>query len=431
MGRPRKNPTASLPAAILKKAAVLPEFFDVNTNTDTYWEVLLKRFSKTARVYGFSRVETPLLEDARLFEAFYEAKIANSLVRLPAEGLTPALRPSQLPGILRNFVQNKLFEVPSVYKWHYSGYTVKKDPRGEMVSDYEFGCEILGVFNHLSEAHCIAAAWEFLNSLGLEDMALEINNLGSGEAQSAYIRTLAEALMPKRYELCDECNEHLHERPLNVFRCNNLDCQAVVAEAPTILDFLDQESHKDFTNVLEALDEMSIAYQLNPFYAGRESQEKINFAIKAKYKGQMVSLAEGGHHSAALQALGGKQARGFGFSGSLAFVKEVMEEANIEAGRHISTEVCLVPLGELAARRSLRLFRDLTAQKILVYDHFGESGVKNQLKVAQEHKVPIALIMGQKEAMDEMVILRDVKSGMQEIISYDKIVEEVKKRLGK
>lgn len=82
-------------------------------------------------------VETPLLEDVRLFEAFYEAKIANSLVKLPAEGLTPSLRPSQLPGILRNFVQNKLFEVPAVYKWHYSGYTVKKDPRGEMVSDYE------------------------------------------------------------------------------------------------------------------------------------------------------------------------------------------------------------------------------------------------------------------------------------------------------
>jgi transketolase len=70
-------------------------------------------------------------------------------------------------------------------------------------------------------------------------------------------------------------------------------------------------------------------------------------------------------------------------------------------------------------------------RRIGIRDHFGESGVKNQLKVAQEHKVPIALIMGQKEAMDEMVILRDVKSGMQEIISYDKIVEEVKKRLGK
>jgi len=79
----------------------------------------------------------------------------------------------------------------------------------------------------------------------------------------------------------------------------------------------------------------------------------------------------------------------------------------------------------------LRLFRDLTSEKISVYDHFGSVGVKNQLKQAESSNAPVALIMGQKEAMEEMVILRDVKSGMQEIISYDKIVAEVKKRLGR
>ena len=91
----------------------------------------------------------------------------------------------------------------------------------------------------------------------------------------------------------------------------------------------------------------------------------------------------------------------------------------------------MVPLGELAAKKSLRLFKDLTQEKVSVYDHFGNAGVKNQLKAAELGHAPIAMIMGQKEAMDEMVILRDVKSGMQEIISYDKIVAEVKKRLGK
>jgi histidyl-tRNA synthetase len=96
-----------------------------------------------------------------------------------------------------------------------------------------------------------------------------------------------------------------------------------------------------------------------------------------------------------------------------------------------TSDVFLVPLGELAAKKSLRLFRDLITAKIAVYDHFGNGGVKNQLKMAESYKAPIALIMGQKEALDEIVILRDVKSGMQEIISYDKIVEEVKKRLGK
>lgn len=90
-----------------------------------------------------------------------------------------------------------------------------------------------------------------------------------------------------------------------------------------------------------------------------------------------------------------------------------------------------MPLGELAAKKSLRLFRDLTSAQVKVYDQFGDTGVKNQLKLAMDSKTPIALIMGQKEALDEMVILRDVKSGMQEMFSYDKIVNEVKKRLGK
>ncbi len=110
-------------------------------------------------------------------------------------------------------------------------------------------------------------------------------------------------------------------------------------------------------------------------------------------------------------------------------LSRALELSEIEAKHEIHSEVFLVPLGELASKRSLRLFRDLIAVDVKVHDHFGTIGVKNQLKLAEESKAPIALIMGQKEAMDEMVILRDVKSGMQEVFSYDKIIAEVKKRL--
>jgi len=432
MGRPRKNPHAA-PTVLPKKIGQLPGFFDINTSTDPYWEALLKRFSKTARVYGFSRVETPLLEDSRLFQAYYGNPDVplDSLLSFEHGALALGLRPSQLPGILRNFHQQKLHENPNIYKWHYSGFVASKDLDGRLLPDFEYGCEILGSFNHLNEAQVIASAWEFLNSLGLEDLVLEINNLGSLECQENYSRALVDALSPKKYELCDECNEKLATKALLVFACQNLDCQSVLAEAPTVLDFLDQDSHKGFTSVLEALDEMNIPYQLNAFYVGKSVCERTNFTVKYKNKDQMLSLAQGGHHLSQAQNISGKQFGAFGFYGSMNRLKNLMEENSIEATRQVLSEVCLVPLGELAAKRSLRLFRDLTAEKIMVYDHFGLSGVKNQLKVAQENKVPIALIMGQKEAMDEMVILRDVKSGMQEIISYDKIVDEVKKRLGK
>jgi histidyl-tRNA synthetase len=110
---------------------------------------------------------------------------------------------------------------------------------------------------------------------------------------------------------------------------------------------------------------------------------------------------------------------------------EALQHAEGELSYELRNEVFLVPLGELAARKSLRLFQDLTRAEVTVYDNFGTQGVKDQLKAAQASKSPIALIMGQKEALDEMVILRDVKSGMQEVFSYDKIVDEVKKRLGR
>lgn len=441
MGRPRKNFPATPTQSALKKLPVLARLFDVNTETDLFWDALLKRFSKTARVYGFSRVEAPIIEDLKLYRAFYgNSPMSGSLfssgadlvLSFPWENAEAGLRPSQLPGLFRNFFQAKLHDAMLLHKWHYSGFTAKMDfAGGKPVLDYEFGCEILGAFNHLNEAQAIATAWEFLSGLGLEGLVLEINNLGSAACQERYNEVLVDFLQPKKYELCENCNELLNLRPLAVFACEKLDCQSVLAESPTILDFLDQDSSKDFTYVLEALDEMRISYQLNPFYASSLPTEKTNFTIKGKYQDKLLVLAEGGHHGSLAQAVSGKSVGAFGFFGSLSVIRKAMEASNEPLERLVLSEVCLVPLGELAAKRSLRLFRDLTAEKIMVYDHFGLSGVKNQLKAAQDNKVPIALIMGQKEAMDEMVILRDVKSGMQEIISYDKIVEEVKKRLGK
>ena len=238
-------------------------------------------------------------------------------------------------------------------------------------------------------------------------------------------------LAGKKYELCDNCNENLKGRALDVFRCQELDCQALIAEAPTILDSLDQEESKHFTGILEALDELRIPYQLNAQIAGTAGFSKTNFAIKHKQKGPAKILAEGGYHENLIQQLCGKRYNCFGFSGSLLSIYQLLEEQKVTVERQQNNEVFLVPLGEMASKKSLRLFRDLTIQKISVYDHFGTAGVKNQLKQAEVFKAPIALIMGQKEAIDEVVILRDVKSGMQETISYDKIVEEVKKRLGR
>jgi histidyl-tRNA synthetase len=424
MGRPKKN--AQL--ASVQKVVSVNNLEDILTTNGSLWGVIIRKFQHHARVYGFSHVETPLLEDPRLYSS---QDFANSLLKTSLNNKEVSVRASLLPAVLRAYYQNKVYETESLTKWSYFGQTIKLDRKNQAVSDQEFGFEVLGSFNHLTEAQCIAGIWQWIDSLGLGEVVLEINSIGKTECQNAYQESLKEFLDNKRYELCDSCSQHLDARVLSVLRCQNVECQTQFAEAPTILDFLDEESHKHFTGILEALDELQIPYQLNPLHASPHGYSHTSLIMKLKTKQRTFIIGEGGYHTDLIASLCGKQYCCFGFSGSMKTIYQIMQELGIEVQQEQKTEVFLVPLGEHASKKSLRLFKDLIAAKITVYDHFGTSGVKNQLKQAELFRSPIALIMGQKEAIDDTVILRDVKSGMQELFSYDKIIEEVKKRLGK
>ncbi len=404
---------------------------DVVTQTNPLWHVILKRLQKLGRTYGFMRIETPIMEDAALYQSYYKDQGHMPAVMFEVAGKTMAVRPTILPSVLRSYVQHKVFDEQPLSKWLYSGNIVYQDTGGKAISDHEFGVEVLGTFTHLTEAQAISSIWHLIQSLGLAEATLEINTLGDPSSQEVYREVLSDYLKEKKFELCDSCNERLAAQPFAVLRCANLECQIVTADAPTILDYLEDGAQKDFTAILEALDELQIPYQLNPLYAGSGAASRTNFAIKYKHGNKTLLIGEGSYHDTTMKQLTGKSFSCFGFTGSLGILEQAMVLSDVRVQQEGNSEVYLVPLGELASKRSLRLFQDLTAADVRVYDHFGTVGVKNQLKQAEENKSPIALIMGQKEALDDMVILRDVKSGMQEVFSYDKIVIEVKKRLGK
>lgn len=428
MARPKKG-TVKAPS----KNPGVSGIKDIVTDSDPLWNAIMKRLQKTARVYGFSRVETPVLEHTETLAKYWNGDAAALLRAVLVEfgGNQMSIRPTLLPSVFRIYNQYKVPEIETLNKWLYLGNVLYGNAENLPVSGYEFGLEVFGTFTHLTEAQCISALWHMLQSLGLAELVLEINHLGTPQSQASYQEVLADYLRQKKFQLCDNCNESLDDRALNVFRCHNMECQDVLGEAPTILDFLDPVSQAHFTSILEAFDELQIPYQLNSLYAGPWGASKTNIAIRYKTKNDNILIGEAAYHTDVMQAVTGNNWPCFGFNGDLGNIYKAMQAAHIEVAHEPYNEVFLVPLGELASKKSLRLFRDLTTAQVSVYDHFGHVGVKNQLKQAQAYKAPIALIMGQKEAMDDMVILRDVKSGMQEIFSYDKIVAEVKKRLGR
>lgn len=419
----------------LPKAAVTG-LRDIATQTNPYWNIILQQVRGIAQLYGFQTVETAILEEEKVYTDFYKnqpkalEKIVFAQPTGASGGKSFGVRSAVLPSVLRHYAQSKIADDQPMSKWMYIGNVAEVDLRGGIHFNYQFGFEAFGMFNHLTEAQVVSAVWDLTQRLGLgEDVQLEINTSGDAGVQTAYANVLKDYLKGKEFELCEECNAYIRGRVLNVLRCNNLDCQLVTAEAPAIVDFLDADARKQFTDILEALDELSLPYQLNQLYVGAEGTTGTNLVIKYKKGNHSIVIGEAAHHEVLLKNITGKTIPAFGFTGSLSALAKAMELSEIEPSMQNNSEVFLVPLGELASKRSLRLFRDLIAVDIRVHDHFGTVGVKNQLKQAEECKAPIALIMGQKEAMDDMVILRDVKSGMQEVFSYDKIIIEVKKRL--
>ncbi len=424
--------TATL-ATKLSKAGAMTGLRDITTQVSPFWNVILHEVRNIAKLYGFQPVETAILEEEKIYTDFYknQPQLLERILFAQPGGRTIGVRSAVLPSLLRHYAQLKITDEQPMSKWMYIGNVAEVDPRGAVHFNYQFGFEIFGSFNHLTEAQVISAVWDLIKRLDLdeESVTLEINTSGDAAVQTAYATVLKDYLKGKEFELCDDCNMHVRNRILNVLRCDNLDCQLVTAEAPVIVDFLDADARKRFTDVLEALDELGLPYQLNQLYVGSEGTSGTNLVVKYKKGNQSVVIGEAGHHELLMKNISGKLMPVFGFTGSLSALARAMELSEVEAKPDTSSEVFLVPLGELASKRSLRLFRDLIAVNIKVHDHFGTVGVKNQLKQAEEYKAPIALIMGQKEAMDDMVILRDVKSGMQEVFSYDKIITEVKKRL--
>ena len=428
MPREKKKGATKRPHSIASLVDIVPE-------NGQHWDQLISRLHHLSKAYGFFRAEPSLLEDYAAYENL-DIEAGNIVNFADPENNRIAIRAEALPGLMRSHLERKnVPEDHKLAKWYYFSPTVTYDERKrQFTNSWEYGFELFGEFAPLNEVQLISLVWKFLMSIGLQNLSLEVNSIGKPECRGDYDDQLRSFLQNKKYELCNDCVAAMDTFPMRVFRCKNLECKTVAAEAPQVVDYLNEECHKHLTHVLEGLDELGILYNLNPMLVGREGASEIVFSIKSRDEQNEYFIGEGAHHDNIYETVTDKKVPCFGFVGYFDVLSTALRNlpAETTAAHHdYKAEVFLVPLGDLAAKKALRLFSELWDENITVHDHFGASGVKNQLKLAENSKAVLALIIGQKEAMDDMVILRDVKSGMQELFQYDRIIEEVKKRLGR
>jgi histidyl-tRNA synthetase len=426
MGRPKK-----LTPAVEKAPPRLAGSIDLLPEVHLSWDVVLEKLSNLAHTFGYAKIETPVFEDARLF-SFWSSGSDQLVSFTDAKENIIAAKPTNIFSLARAYLEYHFPEREKVSKWYYHSPVAWQTQAGETKQTHEFGFQIFGQTAPIADAQLINLLLKLFSEIGLSNLSLEINNIGCIECMPGYAEQLKNYFKDKKYDLCEDCLDALeNNHPLQILACNNLSCSTASADAPALIDYLCENCRRHFIGVLEGLDELGLVYNLNPRIIGKPWSRRTVFEIRTRTENGEVALGSGGHADDLIQSLGGIPALALGFSATLDQILAALESANLKFVSKNKVDVFLVPLGDLAAKKTLKLFTELWNHNIIASEFIGPGSIKTQLKLAESNKVAIALIIGQKEARDGTVILRDVRSGMQELFTYERIIEEVKKRLGR
>lgn len=391
---------------------------------------LIDNMSKLLQNSGFRQIVLPPIEEARFFRSgtrLHQPYGQNLLSLHSSTERELVLSPTHLVGIHKLYHQIMKDRSPAVAKWFYI-LPVPSAWDKHMAVRHELGIFLLGDDSSLAYAQMVSVMNNILLDLGAAGFMAELMSRGCGNCQKDYSEAVRGHLGGNLRDFCADCGVNLEQDPAAVFACPHKSCQTTLGAVPQLIDFLDEPCRTSLTETLETIDSLEIPYALDRVSTNGVAAEKIVFDFVTQSSGR---FGWGGNLTRVLDAVPGSSIPAVGFLSSLEELAEFLPDDR-RVGPISRTEVFVVSLGQAASRSALAMLRDLRVSGLTVGEAIvGNQGIRVQLKEAQECKAEIALIVGQKEAMDETVILRDIKSGMQEVFVLDRIVEEVHKRLGK
>ena len=410
---------------------------DILPEDQCYWDQVRRIAERLARDYGFVRLDTPLIEFSNLFNRGIGDGtdiIEKELYSFTTKGGDKvALRPEMTAGVARAYIQHGMNVLGKPVKIFSSGpvYRYDRPQEGRYREFYQINYEAFGEQDPILDAQMIQIAARVVQNIGIKAVQIQVNSIGCPTCRKEYRELLVNYLESKSNKLCIDCKRRLENNPLRVLDCKEDKCSQVAASAPQSIDHLCEDCRVHFKRLLEYLDELDLPYIINPrLVRGLDYYTKTVFEIwSGSEEGRKSALGGGGRYDGLVKLLGGEATPAIGFG--LGVDRLIIEMKRVQAKpyRAPKPKVFLAQLGDLAKKKSLRLFSELEKNGILIAESFGRGSLKSQLRVANRLGVEMTLILGQKEALDRTVIIKNMISGEQETASMDKLVDIIKKKL--
>ena len=409
---------------------------DILPDDQPYWEKARRAAWKVAEQYDFSRIDTPIIESAEVFERTGEATdiVEKQMYFVKTRGSDKlVLRPEMTAPVMRAYFQHNLSKLGQPLRLFYLGplFRHEQPQAGRYRQHEQAGFEIIGGEEEpYFDALAILAPFRLLEELKIKNIVVHINSIGCRQCRTAYVKKLQEYYGIKKDKICKDCLRRLPLKPLRLLDCKNENCQPVKIEAPLIIDKLCSSCRKHFKGTIEYLDIVSIPYSLNPFLVrGLDYYNRTVFELFSETENFNIAVGGGGRYDYLAEMLYRQKTNGVGGGVGIDRVVELMKQQEIAPLPKSGAKIFLIHIGEEAKKKNFVIFEELRKAGIKAIESLGKESLKSQLRAADKAKVLLTLIVGQKEVFEESVIIRNMETGNQEAVPIIRMVEEVKKRL--
>ncbi len=408
---------------------------DILPEDQTYYSYLSDIFESVVFSAGYKKVTTPVFEDTGLFvrsvgkgtdivdkEMYTFNDKSNNSLTLRPEGTAP---------MVRAYLENGMQAWPQPVKLCYfmPMYRYERPQAGRYREHWQFGFELIGDDNPIADVTVISTAARVFKNLGLSNFSVQLNSIGDAACRPKYIKVLKEYYKDKLNKVCPDCKRRYELNPLRLLDCKEKQCQPIIEEAPQFVNYLCGDCHEHFKSVLELLDEINVRYELNPrLVRGFDYYTRTVFEFWTEREG--FALGGGGRYDRLVEMLGGKQTPALGFAAGVdRIVEELKTNTDVEVKPVKKTDVFVAQIGDEARKSCLKILNGLWDLGLSAEGCLDKGSISEQLSSSNRLKAKYTLIIGQKEAYNGAVIIKEMASGNQEVYPQDQALKEMKKRL--
>ena len=416
---------------------------DILPDQQPYWAFVLKKAKTLLEDYGFEKIDTPIVEQVPLYyKSTGEASdiVQKEMYTMKTKGGEQlALRPEFTPSVVRSYIEHGMQVLPHPIQLWMIGPVFRHDTpqAGRYRQFHQIDFEMIGDDSSAADAQVIFLCYKFLDSLGLKNILMRVNSIGDQNCRPQYLKALKDYYRGRDKKLCSACQIRIKLNPLRLLDCKEDQCRELGKDVPQILDYLDEDCKKHFKEVLEFLDEIKVPYMMDSrLVRGLDYYTRTAFEIIIEPKDGATNspfeLGGGGRYDKLVQFMGGPATPATGVALGVERIILAMKEAGIQPPNLLpQPKIFIAQLGEKAKRKALMLFEEFRKHGITAKATFGRDSIKSQLKAANRLGIKFTLLIGQKEALDDTVIVREMDSGVQETVPIEKVVELVKQKLKK